>query len=64
MKAYVNPPILVCGACGSILLVQRPRNGYAPVRCLADQCKEKDKPYAYKLPEIELDALPIEQPIA
>lgn len=63
MKCYANPPMLICGACGSMLLVMRtpPGKDYAPVKCMAAQCEERHRTYAYKLPEIELSALPAEQ---
>lgn len=63
MKAYADAPRLLCGECGSQLLIQRPRGSWCPVRCLNAHCAEKDIPYAYQLVEVELNLVPVETPI-
>lgn len=54
MKAFVNPPMLTCAHCGSVMLIQRPRDGYAPVRCLNKDCEHFDVVYGYELVQLNL----------
>jgi hypothetical protein len=62
VKAYLDPPRMTCAACGSVLLVGRPRVNYAPVECLNKPCPNYAQKFAYQLVEVELNVLPM-QPI-